>query len=360
MRNRYSVLYNNAVEEVLQKDLKGDGVVFARSVSTGANGLGFLWGGDNEANFSTENGLPTVVTAGLNAGMSGMPLWTADLGGYLNSPGANDPMLLARWTEFSAFSPTMELLTSRNLQPWMWDAAAGGGNKNAAGGGTKLLDLYRRYAVLHMTLFPYRYAAAQEAAATGMPLLRSLPLLYQQDARAREARGEYLLGPDLLVAPVTDENTRRPVYLPEGKWVSFWTGAPAAGGQTLLVETPMETIPVFARAGAVLPELPPDVMTLVPAAGRGGQTVHSMDDRRVYEVVGEDSGKAEIKDFEGRSVVREGRTLTIEGKPAQVTVRWRFGGAKSVTVNGAAVHVETKDAASTVTFSLVQRAVLHW
>ena len=129
MRNRYSVLYNNAVEEVLQKDLKGDGVVLARSVSTGANGLGFLWGGDNQANFSVENGLPTVVTAGLNAGMSGMPLWTADLGGYLNSPEANDPMLLARWTEFAAFSPTMELLTSRNLQPWMWDAAATGGSK---------------------------------------------------------------------------------------------------------------------------------------------------------------------------------------------------------------------------------------
>ena len=67
-----------------------------------------------------------------------------------------------------------------------------------------------------MTLFPYRYAAAQEAAATGMPLLRALPLLYQEDAQAREARGEYLLGPDLLVAPVTDENTRRPVYLPDG------------------------------------------------------------------------------------------------------------------------------------------------
>lgn len=196
MRNGYSVLYNNAVEEVLQKDLKGNGVVLARSVSTGAIGLGFLWGGDNTANFGVENGLPTVVMAGLNAGMSGMPLWTADLGGYLNSPTANDPMRLARWTEFAAFSPTMELLTSRNLQPWMWDAhtEGSGADTSTIHGGTKLLDLYRRYAVLHMTLFPYRYAAAQAVAATGMPLLRSLHLLYQGDARAREARGEYLLG----------------------------------------------------------------------------------------------------------------------------------------------------------------------
>ena len=83
MRNRYGVLYNNAVEELIQKDLKGNGVLFARSVTVGANGIGFLWGGDNEASFSPLNGLPTVVTAGLGAGLSGMPLWTADLGGYL-------------------------------------------------------------------------------------------------------------------------------------------------------------------------------------------------------------------------------------------------------------------------------------
>src|SRR5713226_8329652 len=75
MRNRYALLYNNAMEELIQKDLKGNGVLFARSVTTGANGIGFLWGGDNEASFSPENGLPTVVTAGLNAGMSGMSLW---------------------------------------------------------------------------------------------------------------------------------------------------------------------------------------------------------------------------------------------------------------------------------------------
>ncbi|HEY3837810.1 MAG TPA: TIM-barrel domain-containing protein, partial [Bryobacteraceae bacterium] len=83
MRNRYSVLYNNAVEELIQKDLKGNGVLLSRSVTVGANGIGFLWGGDNEASFSPLDGLPTVVTAGLGAGLSGMPLWTADLGGYI-------------------------------------------------------------------------------------------------------------------------------------------------------------------------------------------------------------------------------------------------------------------------------------
>ena len=93
MRNRYGVLYNNAMEELIQKDLKGNGVLFARSVTQGANGIGFLWGGDNESSFSPENGLPTVVMAGLNAGMSGMPLWTADLGGYLKTATTPDPVV---------------------------------------------------------------------------------------------------------------------------------------------------------------------------------------------------------------------------------------------------------------------------
>ena len=131
MRNRYGQLYNNAMEELIQKDLKGNGVLFARSVTTGANGIGFLWAGDNESSFSPETGLPTAVTAGLNAGMSGMSLWAADLGGYLKTETTPDPLVEMRWTEFAAFSPTMEILSQANTQPWdweqehRWDAGAG-------------------------------------------------------------------------------------------------------------------------------------------------------------------------------------------------------------------------------------------
>jgi alpha-D-xyloside xylohydrolase len=188
MRNRYAVLYNNAVEELIQKDLKGNGVLFARSVTVGANGIGFLWGGDNEASFSPLNGLPTVVTAGLGAGLSGMPLWTADLGGYEATATTPDARLLMRWTEYAAFSPVMEVMSSANIGPWDFDAKWPGQHE--------ALDVYRKYAVLHMSLFPYRYAAAQEAAKTGMPIMRALVLQYQDDARARTAKDEYLFGPD--------------------------------------------------------------------------------------------------------------------------------------------------------------------
>ena len=191
MRNKYAVLYNNAMEELIQKDLKGNGVLFARSVTVGANGLGMLWGGDSEASFSTENGLPTAVTAGLGAGLSGMALWTADLGGYVKTASTPDPLLFQRWTEYAAFSPVMEVMSEANVGPWDYGDAA--------------LATYKKYAVLHMSLFPYRYAAAQEAAKTGMPMMRALVLTNQNDNQARLAKNEYMFGPDLLVAPVVDE-----------------------------------------------------------------------------------------------------------------------------------------------------------
>ena len=347
MRNRYAVLYNKAVEELVQKDLKGNGVLLARSVTQGANGLAFLWGGDSRSSFSPENGLPTAVNAGLNAGMSGMPLWTSDIGGYLNASPTPDPQLEMRWTEFAAFSPIMELCSESNRLPWDWGAAA--------------LETYRRYATLHMSLFPYRYAAAQTAAETGMPILRALPLLYQDDPDAREARDEYLFGPDLLVAPVTDRNTRRPVYLPKGEWVDYWTGAALSGGRTLLVDAPYDTIPVFLRAGAVLPKIPDDVMTLVPASESGNQTLKTLDDRRVYEMTGAAAGETSMTDFEGRTVTRSGNTLQISGgKPAHIILRWRFVPVHSVTVNGSVVKLAATGNGGTAEFDLTKAAEISW
>ena len=126
MRNRYATLYNNAMQELIQREtarggLAGNGVLFARSLTTGANNIGFVWAGDNEASFSIENGLPTVVTAGISAGLSGIPLWAADLGGYIAQPDTPNPLLLQRWTEFAAFSPLMEVMSTKNLTPWTFD-----------------------------------------------------------------------------------------------------------------------------------------------------------------------------------------------------------------------------------------------
>jgi alpha-D-xyloside xylohydrolase len=356
MRNRYGTLYNNAMEELIQKDLKGNGVLFARSVTTGANGIGFLWGGDNEASFSPDNGLPTVVTAGLSAGLSGMPLWGADLGGYLGQPDTPNPLLLQRWTEFAAFSPMMEVMSTKNIVPWTFD-------KNSPAGTTPALDTYRKFVILHMSLFPYRYAAAQQAAKTGMPLLRALVLDYQDDPRARTTKDEYLFGPDLLVAPVIDENTSRAVYLPQGEWINLFSGEAFTGPKVVVAPAPPDTIPVYARRGAILPKIPEDIMTLVPQSESGNKTVKTLDDRRVYELIGPAASVAtSIVDFEGRTLLRSDNTLMISGSSvAHIILRWKFATPQSATLNGQTIAVKADaNGIPTIEFDYTGNANIAW
>ena len=344
MRNRCAVLYNNAMNELIQKDLKGDGVLFIRSVTSGANGLGFLWGGDNEASFSAENGLPSAVTAGLNAGLSGMPLWTADLGGHL--AGAKpDPQLFMRWTEYAAFAPVMETLSWSNLLPWDY--------------GDQALAVYRKFSTLHMSLFPYRYAAAQQAAKTGMPIMRALVLEHQDDEQARLARNEYLFGPALLVAPIVDEGTQRTVYLPQGEWLDYWTGKRFPGGHTIIAEAAIDSVPLYVRDGVILPMIPEDVMTLVPVAESGNNALKAMDGRRVYEIFG--SGDSNITDFQGRTLVRSANSLTITGdEAAHILIRWPFQKIASATFKGAPVRVQTDASGPFIEFDHVRQSEIHW
>jgi alpha-D-xyloside xylohydrolase len=289
-----------------------------------------------------------------------MPLWTADLGGYEKTASTPDARLLMRWTEYAAFSPAMEVMSSANIGPWDFD-------KNGPAGSHAALDVYRKYAVLHMSLFPYRYAAAQEAARTGMPILRALVLQYQDDPRARTAKDEYLFGPDLLVAPVIDEGTQRPVYLPPGEWVDYWTGKPTSGGKVVIADAPLDTIPVWARAGAVIPKIPEDIMTLVPRSESGNTKVKSLDDRRIYELIGNGesdpaaSSSASITDFEGRTVTRTGRALKITGpSAAHVIVRWRFGTVATATVNGVPKPIQTAPEGPFIEFDHASESRLEW
>jgi alpha-D-xyloside xylohydrolase len=373
MRNRYATLYNDAVEDVIQSDLKGNGVLFARSVTAGANGLGFLWAGDNEASFSQLNGLPTVVTAGISAGLSGMPLWACDLGGYLKQPDTPNPKLLQRWTEFSAFTPTMEGMSAANLSPWTFDSKPSDRNGQS---GAPAFDTYKKFATLHMSLFPYRYAAAQQAALTGMPIMRALVLDYQDDPRARAIKDEYLFGPDLLVAPVVDENTSRAVYLPTGDWINLFTGEQIIGPLTIVAKAPLDTIPVYAKRGTVLPKIPEDVMTLVPEAESGNAQLHTLDQRRVYEIIGNAAdADTKIVDFERRTLVRSGNSLAITPAPpgkddpapdpkapkTHVILRWRFIAPHSASVNGSAAAIQAdRNGTPTIEFDLSGPATITW
>jgi alpha-D-xyloside xylohydrolase len=306
-----------------------------RSGTIGSQMLPLFWEGDNDATFSDTNGLPSVVTAALNAGLSGISLLISDLGGY-NKPAryAGDDVLFARWAEFSAFSPGMEVMSQMNLGPWDY--------------GDEILRIFKKYSVLHMSLFPYRYRAALESSQSGMPLMRALVLMHQDDRDAREAASEYYFGPDLLVAPILSAVTQRAVYLPEGEWVDYWNGQRHSGRRTLTVDAPLDRMPLFVRAGAVLAKIPDDVMTLVPRSDFKNGDVHALDDRRVYEVYpGSEAGS--ITDFENRKISHSSGRLEIDGPPARITIRWRFVHPSAVTLNG---HQETNVAVSGETSSV--------
>jgi alpha-D-xyloside xylohydrolase len=140
--------------------------------------------------------------------------------------------------------------------------------------------------------------------------------------------------------------------------VDYWTGKQVTGGRTSLVDAPVDVIPVYARAGAVIAKIPEDVMTLVPQSESGNTAVKSLDDRRVYEL-NDLSGSSRTTDFEGRSVVRVGKTLKISGdSAAHMIVRWRFAKPSRVTVNGEVVQMI--DGGSAVEFDHLKESLVEW
>ena len=204
----YPLLYHKITTRIVLA-LNPNIVSFARSGFVGTQQFPMLWGGDQSHDWKRDTGLPSVITAGITAGMSGYSTWGPDIisDGY-------DRELWMRWAEFGALTPVMR------DHPWsrpkfsvdLWHDP-----------GT--IALFRRYAILHSALLPYFATYAAEAHRTGVPILRHLVLEYPSDPRSATAEYEYLLGESLLVAPVIEPGAvTRKLYLPAGDWVNYWTG----------------------------------------------------------------------------------------------------------------------------------------
>jgi alpha-D-xyloside xylohydrolase len=165
-----------------------------------------------------------------------------------------------------------------------------------------------------------------------------------------------------LVAPVLSPVSERAVYLPEGAWIDYWSGKRLAGRRTIAAAAPLDRIPLYVREGAILPRISEDIMTLVPQAEVKDPKVKSLDDRRVYEVY---PGEAlrRITDFEGRTIAPGAgeRSLAIDGKPARVILRWRFGGPESVTCNGQGLTTQkAADGSVSIEFEHSESSRLSW
>ena len=201
------------------------------------------WSGDIATNFET---LKREIPAGLNYSMSGLPYWTTDIGGFLGGD-TNDAAyreLFVRWFQYGAFCPVFRVhgtRTNNQNELWAYGESA-----------QSILALYDR---LRYRMIPYIYTLAARTTFDGYTPMRALAFDFRSDHDSLDVSDEFMLGPSLLVAPVTDAGaSERSVYLPAGTdWYDFWTGHRQAGGERIRRQTPLLIMPLYVRAGTILP-----------------------------------------------------------------------------------------------------------
>lgn len=275
-----------------------------RNCYAGIQRWGWLWSGDT---FSTWKTLETQIMMGINAGLSGVPYWGTDIGGFVPTKEFTAE-LFVRWFQFGAFCPSFRChgRTWQLRRPWGWDTGSYGASEMGASAEAflpKPEDLHnktvepicRTFLNTRSALMPYLYSAAWETHTTGIPLIRSLGFAFPQDKAAWATADAYLFGPSLLVAPVFEQGAKeRKVYLPAGGWYDFWTAKRIEGGNVATVPAPLDSMPLFVRAGSILPTGPvkqyvsepskePVRLTVYPGADGSFQLYDDAGDGFAYE-----------------------------------------------------------------------------
>ena len=211
--------------------------IITRAAYAGIQRYSTMWTGDNTATWDTlALSIPMYETLGL----SGEPFIGGDIGGFI---GRTNPELMTRWYEVGFLTPFCRnhaQVDSYDHEPWRF--------------GSYYEDIIRKYLKLRYRLLPFLYNTLEEAHRTGVPIFRPLLLNYQSDYNTLSIDDEFMVGADLLAAPILrPAQTSRLVYLPEGTWIDFWTGKSVRGSETIHADAPLETVPLFVRAGAIIP-----------------------------------------------------------------------------------------------------------
>ena len=233
---------------------------------------GWIWSGDTESSWKTLEG---QIAVGINHSLSISPFWGSDIGGFYPRNERTGEMY-ARWFQFGAFCPSFRShgRTWWTVLPWGWGLSEMGpredNNRNVPARNTEMYNpspdelnnpaiepVCRKYAELRYRLLSYNYTLAWEARETGLPMMRAMWIHYPGDLKGLGKGDQYLWGRDMLVAPVYQPGAReRTVYLPEGIWYDWFTDAPVEGGRDYTRPVDLETMPIFVRAGAIIPTDP--------------------------------------------------------------------------------------------------------
>ena len=239
MHHRYTQLYNRAVFEVLQQERgEGEAVLFARSATVGGQSMPVHWGGDSSSSFVS---MAESLRGGLSLSLSGFGYWSHDIGGF---EGAPDPAVFKRWLAFGLLSSHSRLHGSTSYRvPWAFDSGDEAPGQSA-------VDVARTFTLLKRSLRPYLLAAGEEAHRTGRPVMRPMMMEFPDDPATAHLDRQYMLGPDLLVAPVFTASGDVTYYLPAGRWTNWFTREEAIGGGWRTETHDFDTLPLWIREGA--------------------------------------------------------------------------------------------------------------
>jgi alpha-glucosidase len=270
LHNVYALLQAQATYEALAKR-DAQPFVLSRAGYAGIQRYAAVWTGDTP---STWSGLSQTLPMLLGLGMSGVPIVGSDIGGYSGNASAE---LYARWLALGSISPFSRAHVTQSVpgqEPWMFTP--------------EVTDIARARLADRYRLLPYLYSLADEAARTGAPILRPLVWHFTDDANTHDLGDEAMLGPSILVAPVLEANaTKRSVYLPAGRWYELHSGAIYDGPTTIEVGATLAALPLFARAGAIIPAT--DAIEIYPGASSSFTLVDD-DGRTTIEVIDEADG----------------------------------------------------------------------
>ncbi len=293
--NLYSVLYQQAAHDYLEAGPRaGDWLTFARSGYTGASAFSpFVWLGDPAASFEEADGLPSMVRAGVNLGVSGVPHTGGDINGFhgvADGYEAADEELLVRWIQQGSMGSNMQ------DQDAMTGVLSGSGRKANIFDDPLAQQAWKTYARLHTRLFPYLYSLAATAHASGAPVMRQMFLEHPDMPELADVDDAYYLGPSLLVAPVVKRGAvTKTIDLPGGLYLDWHDAKLIEGGQSVTLDAPLEKLPLLLRDGYLVPLLDPSIDTL--AAEDNPEVVGPADVAGVYDVVGLISAAAGKADF---------------------------------------------------------------
>lgn len=216
-------------------------LVITRACYAGTQKYSAVWTGDNQ---SVWPHLQMLIPQLCNLGMSGFTIAGTDIGGF---GGDTKPELLCRWIEAATFCTFFRNHCAkghRDQEPWHF--------------GETVVDIYRKYVELHYRFLPYIYDLIFESQITGLPVMRPLVLHYEDDENTYNLNNEFLVGENMLVAPIVEQGeTKRMVYLPVGTWVNYWNGQRYQGGNHIIVDAPLDTLPIFIKEGSIIPMYAP-------------------------------------------------------------------------------------------------------